>query len=90
MKRLSPSSAIALLSLFLVACESSVNGHIYHNGGVVRLEFESGGRTYVSMGASIYTCSYSQSGKSVRLICTGDTMNFRVQVDGAFVGQQRA
>ena len=87
MKRLSPSSAIALLGLFLVACESSVNGHIYHNnGGVVQLEFKSGGRAYVSMGASIYTCSYSQSGKSVRLICAGDTTNFRVQDDGALVG----
>jgi hypothetical protein len=85
--RLSPSPAIALLGLFLAACESSVSGHIYHTyGGVVQVEFKSGGRAYVSAGASIYTCSYSQSGKSVRLICAGDTTNFRVQDEGALVG----
>ena len=87
MKRLSPSSAIAFLGFFLVACESRVSGHIYHNnGGVVQVEFKSGGRAFVSKRASNYTCSYSQLGKSVRLFCAGDTTNFRVQDDGALVG----
>ena len=87
MKRLGPSSAIAFLGFFLVACECRVNGHIYHNNGaVVRVEFRSGGRAYVSRGAFNYLCSYSQSGKSVKLICAGDTTNFRVQDDGALVG----
>ena len=87
MKRMMAFLAAGCLCAFLGACGSKVSGHTYHNnGGVVQVEFKSGGRAYVSAGPIVHTCSYSESGKSVSLICNGDTTDFSVQDDGALVG----
>ena len=87
MNRLSSSPAIALLGLFLAACESSVSGHIYHTyGGVVQVEFKSGGKAIVSSGPISHACSYSESGKSVILVCNDNATNFKIQDDGVLVG----
>lgn len=87
MKRLTISLGAGFLCLFPGACVSRVSGHVYHNnGGVVQVEFKSGGRAYVSAGSTVHTCNYSESDKSVRLVCDGDATNFNVQNDGALVG----
>ena len=87
MRRMTACVAAACLCAFMAACGSMVSGHTYHNnGGVVQVEFKTGGKAYVSAGSSVHTCSYSESGKSVSLVCDGDTTHFRVQDDGALVG----
>ena len=87
MRRTTACLAAACLCAILVACGSRVSGHTYHNnGGVVQVEFRTGGKAYVSAGPIVHTCSYSESGKSVSLVCDGDTTDFRVQDDGALVG----
>jgi len=78
---------MALSCALLAACGSSVSGHAYQdNGGVVKVEFKPGGKAYVSAGPTSHTCTYSESGKAVSLVCDGDTTNFTVQDDGALAG----
>ena len=83
------SACLAVTSgcMLFVACGNRVSGHTYHdNGGVVRVEFKSGGRAYVSAGPMSHTCTYSESARTVTLFCEGNTTNFTVQDDGALAG----
>jgi hypothetical protein len=69
------------------SCGGKVQGNTYaDNGGVVKVEFKSGGKAYVSTGPVTTTCTYSESGKSVALICEGDKSNFTIDDDGALNG----
>jgi hypothetical protein len=87
MRRMTSFLPIALLFPFLDACGSTVRGHTYHNnGGVVQVEFKSGGNAFVSAGFSSHVCTYSESGKTVNMVCDGDTTSFTVQDDGALTG----
>lgn len=87
MRRMNPFIATVFLSAFLCSCGGAVSGHIYrNNGGVVQVEFRPGGKALVSAGTVIHRCSYSESGKSVSLVCEGEATNFSVQDDGALVG----
>jgi len=79
--------ATVLLCLFLGACGSLLTGHSYHNnGGVIQVEFKSGGKAYVSDGRISRTCNYSESGRVVRLVCEHDTFDLTIQDDGALIG----
>ena len=87
MKRLAAFLALAVVCPFSDACGRGVSGHTYHNnGGVVQIEFKSGGKAYVSDGPTSHSCIYSESGKIVNLKCGGDTTNFTMEDDGALVG----
>lgn len=87
MKRIAASPSTALLCALLGACGSGVRGHVYHNnGGVVQIEFKSGGTAFLSDGPAVYTCHYVESENTVSLVCNGDRTVFRVQEDGALVG----
>jgi hypothetical protein len=82
--RLSSVLAVSLIGLLgaLTGCGSKVEGSTYEgNGGVIRIEFKSGGKAYLSAGPATTTCSYSESGKKVTLICVGDTTVFSVEDD---------
>lgn len=73
--------------LILSGCGSSVSGNTYTgNGGVVQIEFKSGGKAYVSTGPVSTPCTYTESGKTVTLICEGDKTQFTVDDDGALLG----
>lgn len=75
------------LGCLLTGCGSSVSGHTYHdNGGVVRVEFKSGGKAFVSIGSMSHECTYSESGKNVSMDCDGEKLSFTVQDDGALAG----
>jgi hypothetical protein len=82
--------ALSLASLVLLAgCGSSVSGNTYTgNGGVVSVEFKSGGKAFVSTGPVSTPCTYTESGKTVTLICEGDKTQFTVDDDGALLGPQ--
>ena len=78
---------LAILSVFPTGCGGKVEGSTYiDNGGVVQIEFKSGGKAYVSTGPATNTCTYSESGKTVTLICDGDKTVFTVDEDGALNG----
>jgi hypothetical protein len=70
-----------------IGCGGKVAGNTYEdNGGVVKIEFKSGGKAYVSTGPATNTCSYEESGKSVTLTCEGDKTVFTVDDDGDLNG----
>lgn len=90
--RLGTSAQLAVAVLFLSVillsgCGSNVSGNTYTgNGGVVTIEFKSGGKAYVSTGPVSTPCTYTESGKTVTLICEGDKTQFTVDDDGALLG----
>jgi hypothetical protein len=63
-------------------CGSKVEGNSYEgNGGVIKVEFKSGGKAYMSAGPATTTCTYTESGKTVTLTCVGDKTVFTVEDD---------
>ncbi|MFL6303340.1 MAG: hypothetical protein ACJ72H_07345 [Candidatus Sulfotelmatobacter sp.] len=73
--------------LFTTGCGGKVEGNTYEdNGGVVKVEFKSGGKAYVSTGPETDNCTYAESGKNVTLTCNGDRTAFTVDDDGALNG----
>ena len=63
-------------------CGGKVEGNTYAgNGGVVQIEFKSGGKAYVSTGPVSTPCTYTESGKTVTLVCEGDKTVFTVDDD---------
>ena len=81
--------AIAMLGALAtsVGCGGKVEGNTYEdNGGVVKIEFKSGGKAYVSTGPATNTCRYEENSKSVTLTCEGDKTVFTVDDDGDLNG----
>jgi hypothetical protein len=81
--------AIAVLATLgtAVGCGGGVQGNIYEdNGGVVKMEFKSDGKAYVSTGPVTNNCTYTESGKTVTLTCEGDKTVFTLDDDGALNG----
>jgi hypothetical protein len=80
-------AALLISSGLLTACGGKVEGNTYAgNGGVVQIEFKSGGKAYVSTGPVSTPCTYTESGKTVTLICEGDKTVFTVDDDGELNG----
>jgi type IV secretory pathway TrbL component len=74
-------------SVLLAGCSGKVQGNTYAgNGGVVQVEFKSGGKAYVATGPVSTPCTYTESGKTVTLICESDKTVFTVDDDGALIG----
>jgi hypothetical protein len=72
-----------------IGCGGKVEGNTYEgNGGVVKIEFKSGGKAFVSTGPLSTPCTYTESGKTVTLVCEGDKTVFTVDDDGALNGPQ--
>jgi hypothetical protein len=85
----SQAIALAVIGVFGVGigCGGKVEGNTYEgNGGVVKIEFKSGGKAYLSAGPATTTCTYTESGKTVTMVCVGDTTVFTVEGDGALSG----
>ena len=80
---------LLMWSVLLTGCGGKVEGNTYTgNGGVVQIEFKSGGKAYVSTGPVSTPCTYTESGKTVTLVCEGDKTVFTVDDDGALNGPQ--
>jgi len=78
-------AAITGIVFVSTGCGGKVQGNTYaDNGGVVKVEFKSDGKAYVSTGPVSNNCSYSESGKNVTLVCEGDKTIF-TQPRGAVV-----
>ena len=81
--------AVAVIGLVGVGigCGSKVEGNTYEgNGGIVKIEFKSGGKAFLSAGPATTTCTYTEDGKTVTMICVGDKTVFTVEDDGALSG----
>jgi hypothetical protein len=85
--RLLAAVAAAILCLGAAACGNGVSGHTYQGpGGIVQIQFESGGKATATMGAMTSNCTYTQSDKSVSLTCEGITTALTVNSDGSLSG----
>ena len=81
------AGAMVAMLASAIGCGGKVQGNVYEdNGGVVKIEFKSGGKAYVSTGPATNTCSYAESGKTVTLTCDGDKTVFTVDDDGDLNG----
>jgi hypothetical protein len=80
---------LVILGALVIGCGGKLEGTTYAgNGGVVQVEFKSGGKAYVSTGPVSTPCSYTESGKTVTLVCEGDKTVFTMDDDGALNGPQ--
>jgi hypothetical protein len=78
---------VLMSALVFAGCGASVEGNTYTgNGGIVVVEFKSGGKAFVSTGPVSTPCTYTASGKTVVLTCEGDKTTFTVDDDGALIG----
>jgi hypothetical protein len=82
------TSAIVFGVVSLSSCGGgSAEGHTYSgNGGVVKIDFKSDGKAYVATGPVSTPCTYTEKGKTLSLVCEGDTTQFTVDDDGALIG----
>ena len=93
-KRFNSSNALApvilvILGALVIGCGGKLEGTTYAgNGGVVQVEFKSGGKAYVSTGPVSTPCTYTESGKTVTLVCEGDKTVFTMDDDEALKGPQ--
>lgn len=87
MNRTMAYAAMMAACMTLTACGNKVSGHTYHdNGGVVTVEFKTDGKALVSTGPVTQTCSYTEAGKTISLMCGGDETHFTLENDGALAG----
>ena len=81
------ASAGLAMCLCATGCGNEVKGHTYAgNGELVKIEFQSDGKAFASMGPMTSTCSYTQNGKDITLICEGDTEQLTMNSDGTLSG----
>ena len=86
-KRVLAAAAVGLMCLGAVGCGTKVSGHTYAgNGNLVTIEFQSGGKAFASIGPMTSSCTYTQSGKTVTLVCEGDTTVLTIADDGSLNG----
>jgi hypothetical protein len=78
---------VILIAALGCSSKTKVEGNTYEdNGGVVKIEFKSGGKAYVSTGPATNECTFTQSDRRVTLTCAGDKTLFKVDDDGALNG----
>jgi hypothetical protein len=85
-KRFVAAAGVGLLCLSAAGC-SKVSGHTFAGaGGLVKIEFASGGKATTSMGPMSSACTYTESGSKITLVCEDDTTVFSVADDGSLNG----
>jgi hypothetical protein len=69
-------------TLAILGC-GGVSGHTYQAaGGMVQIEFQSGGKANLSLGPLKTACTYVEDSKTVTLTCEGDKTVFTIGSDG--------
>lgn len=80
-------AGLALLCLGIAACGKGVKGYTYaDNGGMVKIEFQSGGKAITTMGPITATCTYTESGSQVTLTCADQATVLALGSDGSLSG----
>jgi hypothetical protein len=81
------AAAAATLCFGVVACGNGVSGHTFQGpGGLVQIQFASGGKATATTGPMTDNCTYTVSDKTVALICEGITTNLTINSDGSLSG----
>ena len=81
------AAAATILCLAAVACGNGVTGHTFQGpGGLVQIQFESGGKATATTGPMTDNCTYTVSDKTVALTCEGITTDLTINSDGSLSG----
>ena len=81
------TACLGLMCLGLAACSKGVTGHTYADGGgMVKIEFQSGGKAITTMGPITASCTYTQSSNQVTLTCADQATALAVGSDGSLSG----
>ena len=76
--------AFALVVAVAIAGCGGVSGHTYQTaGGLMQIEFQSGGKANVSLGPQKTACTYTEDSKTVTVTCEGDKIVFTIGSDGS-------
>ena len=74
------AAVIAGAILFAAGC--GLSGSTYQSeGGVVQIEFQSGGKAVTSMGPLKMNCTYVEESSTVAVTCEGDKTIFTIKDD---------
>ena len=78
---------VGIAAISLTSCGGKVQSNTYTgNGGVVVVEFKSGGKAYIATGPVSTPCTYTESGKNVTLVCEGKPLEFTIDDEGSLIG----
>jgi hypothetical protein len=78
---------VGLLLAVCVGCGNSVEGNSYSDaGGMIKMDFQSGGKAVVTIGMSPQNCQWSQSSSNIAVKCGDDTMQLTLNSDGSLAG----
>ena len=73
-------------ALAVAGCGEEVGGHTYQNEtGMVKIDFQTGGKANLSLGSYKTACTYVEDRKTVTLICEGDKTVFAISSDGKLI-----
>jgi hypothetical protein len=73
---------VAVTMLAIAGC-GGVSGNTYQTaGGMLQIEFQSGGKATLSMGPQKTACTYVEDSKSVTLKCEGDNNPLVLTING--------
>ena len=79
--------AAAIVCFGAVACGNGVSGHTFQGpGGLVQVQFQSGGKAIATMGAMTDNCTYTVNDKTVALTCENITTDLTINSDGSLSG----
>lgn len=87
LKKSGLAAACAVLLGCCLGCGNSVQGNTYADAnGMMKVQFQSGGKALVTIGFSTQNCEWTQSSSNVNLKCADDTMQFTQNNDGSLSG----
>ncbi|HEY1757993.1 MAG TPA: hypothetical protein VGG72_21675 [Bryobacteraceae bacterium] len=79
--------AAGLLLVCCLGCGNSVQGNTYADAnGMMKIDFQSGGKALVTIGMSSQNCQWSQSSSNIAVKCADDTMQLTLNNDGSLAG----
>jgi hypothetical protein len=72
---------------FMLGCGNSVQGNTYADAsGMMKMQFQSGGKALVTIGYTTQNCQWSQSSSNVAVKCGEQTMQLTLNSDGSLAG----
>jgi hypothetical protein len=85
--KLKASGVVAGLLLACLGCGNSLDGNTYADAnGMMKIDFQSGGKAIVTIGMSPQNCQWSQGSSNIAVKCGDDTMQLTLNSDGSLAG----
>jgi hypothetical protein len=87
MKLRATGVAAGLLLACCLGCGNSVQGNTYADAsGMMKMQFQSGGKALVTIGFTTQNCQWSQSSNNVAVKCADQTLQLTLNNDDSLTG----